>query len=601
MSLSIMPQNSTVSNIDLQQSSEYSTRKQSVSETNDTQSLGDRHNLLPFDPIAQRFVAPFTGNLYQWIYKNESGWHTENRYPLSPCLLYEKWRSLNEIVGVRQGNQTGYLLIDIDTDSPHHPHNDEHGLSKIVWVLESIGLVRYILVRSSTSMGLHIYCPLPKQVNSFKLACAVHEVIDKASLKIEKGSLEIFPNCRAFNSEFNGHRLPLQEGSAILDHDLETFSQSPEVFMNIWETAAVAQDMKLLEKAIAKAKKPSNKYQDPNQARGKAAKYKSDLLNVIRTGWIGKGCTQSMLNAIAQFHYIFDGITDEGELTAAIVATTKNCNGFHEHSKHVHEIEKLSRNWAKWIIKSEKYYPYGEREGGAKVDTPNQDKKPKIIDRILMAIQQIGDRVFDKVRDAIAAIRAIAKCSPTTLYEPEIKVLWQPLLKNCNSASSNDLSDLIEPESVQPEKTQILESFAESHVTVLTPNELFLSEFSEKKSQAQAPIPYSEVSKFSNENLEPIQDIVYTEIMSFEQQIAIANICPTLRSPQPQNFRLPKEPLRQNPSTLENIRAAVEANPSCAGMRLAMLQAKLCLPALTATERSQTEDAIAWLESLKPS
>jgi len=562
--------------------------------------LGDRAHILPADPEAQRFIQPFCRKLYQTIEKKNGQWSTNNEYPLSPCLLHERWLVKDSIIGVRFDKETEYLMIDIDRHSIYHPFNDEKGVDMILGRMEAMGLVRSIMMRSSTSMGLHIYLPLPEAVNTFKLACAVHAVL--ADLRIAKGQLEIFPNCKSFVeegfSEYNGHRLPLQEGSYILDREYQPISQDIKLWNSMWQTVAEAQDMRQLHKALSKAKKPKSSSQ--SEVRGSAAKYKRDLETEIEKGWEPHR-TQAMLPIIAKRIYIFDGIGDEQELGMAIATTARATKGFDEFSRHTHEIEKISRKWARWIIGSEKYRPYGSGNGIAapKETETKLARLEQVRQSLITFITEIGDRYFRGVKELLTYLSNQLKSSFSTLYK--LKDLWQPLLNHCNASPSQYSNDLETPESLDTENSGLAETITESRVTVEAPNVLFLSEFSEKKSQAQAPIPYSEVSKFSNENLEPIQDIVYTEIMSFEQQIAIANICPTSRSPQPQNFRLPKEPLRQNPSTLENIRAAVEANPSCAGMRLAMLQAKLCLPALTATERSQTEDAIAWLESLKPS
>ena len=84
--------------------------------------------------------------------------------------------------------------------------------------------------------------------------------------------------------------------------------------------------------------------------------------------------------------------------------------------------------------------------------------------------------------------------------------------------------------------------------------------------------------------------------MTFNQAIAIASTCPSSPMPENSRWRKRKEPPRENPSTLEKIQAIINANPSRVRPQLAMLKAKLLLPWLESKERSQTEEAIAWLE-----
>ena len=87
--------------------------------------------------------------------------------------------------------------------------------------------------------------------------------------------------------------------------------------------------------------------------------------------------------------------------------------------------------------------------------------------------------------------------------------------------------------------------------------------------------------------------------MSFEQQVAIASTCKSETGGAIDQWRKPKEPPRENPSTLEKIQAIITADPSRARSQLAKLKAKLILPWIKGEERSQTEQAIAWLENLE--
>jgi len=534
----------------------------------------------------QKFASIFGNYGWQWILKNDAfNWLTQKRYAIKPKQLIDLWRDVTQFVGVRFGKTTNYAVIDIDAGSRYHT---DRGLRAIKAALESIGLVRSILIQSSNSGGWHLYFPLPESVNSFNLACTIRYTSEEQGLKIQGGQLEQFPNCKAFNSEYNGHRLPLQTGSYLLDADFQEYSQSLESFLTAWDSAAACQDMAALKDAIANAPKVKTYKLD-----GKNDDWCKHLESMIEIGWTDKSQSNGLLHAIAQYHRVFKAVDDEQELVDATVTTAKNTKGFYEYSSHVDDLQNRAEDIAKNVMI--KNWCYGNNRSSTKSDRPKIDK-PNYADRLMAAIEQIKNQTFTTTRSLLEALAKLLKTSLTTLYK--FRKLWKPLLNNCNAASSDDSSDLVEHEIAVYKTSQNSETFTESGVTVQAPNEVCLTETFSLNPEPQTSIPVRGVSKFFDENSEPIQDKEFKQIMTFEQQIAIASTCPTSRSPEPQNFRLPKEPPRQNPSTLESVRAAVEADPRCAVGRLAMLQMKAFLPALSANERSQTEQAIAYLEKL---
>lgn len=548
-------------------------------------------NLLPADPIEQEFAALFP-HLWDWIFKDADGWHTNCKYPLSPRDLIQKWRSPHEIIGVRFGGETSYLMLDTDSGSQYHPANDEYGTNKILGAMEDIGLTRYLRIQSSKSTGLHLYFPLPECVNSFNLACAARHALEKAGLIIKGGTLEIFPNVKTFSEVtktlFNGHRLPLQADSYLLDSNYEPYSQSIESFLIAWENAAASQDMKILNKAIATAPKPKN---FKTKETGKGTEWRSNLESRIATGWTGKGQTNELMFQIAQYGRVFLAIDDLSELAQYTVTKTTSCNGFYQHSNHTHEVDRLALDKAKNVIAN--YYPYGSKSGLTSGDriAKTKEPKPSPLDRIKAAIAQITDQVFSTTRALLETLAKLLNTSYSTLYK--FKELWQPLLRNCNAASSNEYSDFESTETTDRENMQSTEMLTGMGVTVLAPNEVFLVEVDGGivgESQGNAEI---EVSKFSQQNSEPLPDNELKPIMSFDQQIAIASICKSETSNQ---WHKPKELPRENPSTLEKVKAIVTADPSRARSQLAMLKAKLIVPNLKSEERSQTEAAIVWLE-----
>jgi hypothetical protein len=71
-----------------------------------------------------------------------------------------------------------------------------------------------------------------KKIPTFKLACLILKIITEANLPIQQGTIETFPNCKSYRKKgegfslHNGHRLPLQEGSFLLDEEFNPVSNN---------------------------------------------------------------------------------------------------------------------------------------------------------------------------------------------------------------------------------------------------------------------------------------------------------------------------------------------------------------------------------------
>ncbi len=82
-------------------------------------------------------------------------------------------------------------MIDIDADSAYLGQVD-----RIREALETIGIARTLIVQSSWSGGLHLYCPLPRPFPTFSVALAVATALEAQGLIIQPGQLEVFPNVK---------------------------------------------------------------------------------------------------------------------------------------------------------------------------------------------------------------------------------------------------------------------------------------------------------------------------------------------------------------------------------------------------------------------
>jgi hypothetical protein len=76
---------------------------------------------------------------------------------MRPRVLWNDWQDANTLIGVRFTHDTVYGLLDIDAGSDYC---NPDGVAEIRAALETIGITRTVLTRSSWNGGLHLYIPL---------------------------------------------------------------------------------------------------------------------------------------------------------------------------------------------------------------------------------------------------------------------------------------------------------------------------------------------------------------------------------------------------------------------------------------------------------
>jgi len=145
---------------------------------------------IPADPLGQRLTEVFGRQLWDFIEAaaplpgEKPNWLTMTDYQLRPRLLWQRWQNPDILIGVRFESETYYALIDIDVESPYC---HVEAIADIRAALETIGITRTILVRSSYSNGLHLYIPFPELVKTFDLAVGLEECLKAQGYVIGKG------------------------------------------------------------------------------------------------------------------------------------------------------------------------------------------------------------------------------------------------------------------------------------------------------------------------------------------------------------------------------------------------------------------------------
>ena len=383
----------------------------------------------PSSPLGQKLCDLFP---YRWATiagSNDSStgakWRTVRKYPLKPRTLWERYQDPGQLVGVRFNKTTTYGMLDIDAGSPYLDQ-----LPTIAAALETIGIVRWVPIRSSSSGGLHLYLPLPDTVPTFALACALKQAMTSQGLEVKAGQLEIFPNVKAYGKhwmgdfvEYNAHRLPLQPstGAAILNGDLSPASDSLSHFFALWDNAAQLQDLDDIRQALAIAR--DNHRKRPRRKNlNSVATWRADLEVEINEGWSGPGQTNGLLKAIACYGRVFEQL--EGHDLADYVeriAITRS--GYLDHCGHQREITLKARAWAN---AAEKYYwPLGTEP--AREETAysvNHQRMAEARQRIGAAVDEIRPNAPGTVKGWVKRLVDVAHTSVQTLYKH--RDLWHP-------------------------------------------------------------------------------------------------------------------------------------------------------------------------------
>ena len=420
-----------------------------------------RSEPLPADPTGQRLCEIFGHYPWNVIRADlpddataKPKWSTITTYPLRPRVLWNQWQDANQLIGVRFTHDTRYGLLDLDAGGDYCT---AAGVAQIRAALETIGITRTLLIRSSWSGGLHLYIPFAELVNTFNLAVTLKECLQAQGFRLQAGQLEIFPNVKAYGVqtfiEYMGHRLPLQpgSGSCLLDDDLNPIGDSLARFFWLWDGMAGHQDMDTLRHAMKIGR--DNHRKRPKRRSHPVESWRQDLDTVITEGWTAPGQTNHLLKTIACYGHVFEGHQDQ-DLIDYTLRIALNCPGYEQYCRHQHEIERKVIAWARAV--EGYYWPLGTtptRDTSQPKNNLvpfNQQQSEDAQNRIRTAyteLEQSGD-LPEQITARAKAIAELAKVSQQTLYKH--LSLWHPAHQEGVIAQ---LASLLAPEEVNSEAT----------------------------------------------------------------------------------------------------------------------------------------------------
>jgi hypothetical protein len=310
---------------------------------------------------------------------DKAQWRTNRKYRLTNGEFVKLYADPLSLLGVSFGNETRYVMLDIDIDSPYHPNNDPEAYARLLLVLEEIGLVYPIPIRSSHSGGIHIYFFFSRSIRTFRIAALVRVTLINARFPIKNGHLEIFPNTKAYSNDkqnptyYKAHRLPLQpnSGSCLLDQwgdelicaaNLGHEAQL-EMFLAEASKSAEINDIDALEGKLDWAydlfTDKIGKYQHYAGNYSEVAQdWKENLELSMEIGWTAYHQTNELLPLFISYGIVFLALEDKQELFDWVYQKVVTTRGYSEYCRHQHEIERRIWDWTNCTTDNQYYIKY---------------------------------------------------------------------------------------------------------------------------------------------------------------------------------------------------------------------------------------------------
>lgn len=311
-----------------------------------------------------------------------------------------------DAIGKRFGRLTNYLMVDIDSTSIHHPLNNAP--DAVLEALENLGLCEPIIIRSSCSGGLHIYFPLHEPMPSWQVAKFAHYALTQAGIEIIGGQCELFPNKKAYTSgkitEYNGHRLPLQYGSYLLDDDFQPISNSQELFVKHWKFAAsrnMLHDYQTVENVGQHIQKPKP------ILKSQAVSKRNSKQSIQRPlpEFTGPGETNEILKELVNYGDKYLKLRTIPELSQWMQETVVNLPGYDEFCSEDSKAN-IARDWCKRWAKSHliKRQHYVEADAGPE---HNATVAKNALERFKACLEDLGDLTFTSRRKLWQGLRKL--------------------------------------------------------------------------------------------------------------------------------------------------------------------------------------------------
>ena len=226
-------------------------------------------------------------------------------------------------------------MIDIDKGSRYHPLSENgEGVEPVLEAVRGIGLQVGLESQSSRTGGIHIWFPMKDAVLTWDLAVAIQDALTEAGLENRNGVLEVRPNQKSYNSQYQAIRAPLTgEGIALFIDDIG-FTEELAILKQQWIKAKV-------NSLFSSPKKRNRKRCYSSNRRGQQKKKGglNQAERILESGFTGKSQTQLIKLAAMQKARLIEELDTEHALRERSHQLIEEAPGYKEHCRHKKAIK----------------------------------------------------------------------------------------------------------------------------------------------------------------------------------------------------------------------------------------------------------------------
>ena len=344
-------------------------------------------------------------------------------------------------LGIRPAGTTTWVLIDIDEGSRYHPQSMEgEGDLPIKEALSRNGLKKPIEIQSSFSEGIHLLYPLPKVMKTWELANELERALINANLQIKQGVLELRPNAKNYESNYQAIRAPLTgEGNAFWapEHGEFGLLENLVLFKQMYCSVQKYNSWEPLQNQLQFSAGCSPNRRGPVRGKGVLESGRERLAE----GFTGPKQTNELTFIAQQHARLVEGFDTLQGLRHRCSELVRNAPGFAEFCSHQKQILDGCYWTDKTLLKALAMSPGGYI--GTWREKSNQDRSKEAVERALTAIQQAEEEgtTFQSLNSAISYLKELGAPAASWWKNPKNYLVKEKLQKLLTRQTGSSVSE----------------------------------------------------------------------------------------------------------------------------------------------------------------
>ena len=293
-----------------------------------------------------------------------------------------------------------------------------------------------------------------------------------------RGVMQKAPNKKAFNAEHNGHRLPLQDGSFILDEDFRCISNAKAAFLTQWQCCAAGQDEAVLTAQLTQKRLPVPLPVSPS--------------SLPPIGWKKVGQSNEVMKQLTNYGHEVVGHSTIQVLGDWIVSVAPQLPGFDQFASEESRNDLTRRGWAYRWAKS--HFKAARFHAAKSSHNHNATVAAEALERLLIALDRlvvIGEIGIKKLWHSLSDIsrELFGIGFGWNLFKKHRELIFERVSGSRKlglSSENEEGKNLLSSETVEPEDTET-EGRDEKHLAELSTGRCMTSMQTEELSASTPP------------------------------------------------------------------------------------------------------------------